>query len=44
MYEGYDVEIDQILPFLYRWKHTFNDTVFRVIVKDRKYYFTIVSA
>ncbi|WP_033125479.1 hypothetical protein [Eubacterium sp. ER2] len=44
MYEGYDVEVEQVMPFLYRWKRTFNDTVFRVTVGDRKYYFTIVSA
>lgn len=43
MFEGRPVEVTQILPFLYSWECTLNDSVFRVSVGDGKYYFTIVS-
>lgn len=42
-YEGYDVELERIMPFLYRWERELYDCVFRVTIGNKKYYYTIVS-
>ena len=43
IYEGYDVELVRIMPFLYRWKREPKESVFRVTIGNEKYYYTIVS-
>lgn len=42
-YEGYDVELVRIMPFLYRWERELYDCAFRVTIGNKKYYCTIVS-
>ncbi|MEH2950919.1 hypothetical protein [Sporofaciens sp. JLR.KK001] len=43
MHEGYDIELVRIMPFLYRWKREPKESVFRVTIGNKKYYYTIVS-
>lgn len=43
MREGKPVVVDVILPFLYKWQRQVEDSVFRVTIGDKKYYYTFVS-
>ena len=42
-YEEYDVELERVMPFLYRWERELYDCAFRVTIGNKKYYYTIVS-
>ncbi len=43
IYEGYDIELVRMMPFLYRWEREPNESIFRVTIGNKKYYCTIVS-
>ena len=43
IYEGYDVELVRIMPFLYTWERELKESIFRVTIGNEKYYYTIVS-
>lgn len=43
VFEGYDIEVKKLLPFLYKWERQPNDPAYRVTIGEKKYYYTIVS-
>ena len=43
IYEGYEVELVRIMPFLYTWERELKESIFRVTIGNEKYYYTIVS-
>lgn len=43
IFEGYDIEVKKIMPFLYKWERQLSDPAYRVTIGEDKYYYTIVS-
>lgn len=42
-FEGHDVTLKRILPFIYKWERKPDDCIFRVTIGKDKYYYTFVS-
>lgn len=43
IFEGYDIEVKKVMPFLYKWERQPDDPAYRVTIGEDKFYYTIVS-
>ncbi len=43
IFEGYDIEVKKVMPFLYKWERQLSDPAYRVTIGENKFYYTIVS-
>lgn len=43
VFEGYDIEVQKLMPFLYKWERQSGDPAYRVTVGEEKFYYTLVS-